>query len=188
MEGPFGPLSLLIAPRTTRQMMAQDHEMRMALLQAQQAEQAAVAEQNRRRLGAAGVPSESPTSISVPMRREGSTYTVPVLINGALTLDFILDTGASDVSIPADVVLTLIRTGTISSSDFLGKQTYVLADGSEVPSETFRIRSLKVGNKTIENVTARVASIKGKLLLGQSFLGRFKSWSIDNSKHSLVLD
>jgi hypothetical protein len=35
-----------------------------------------------------------------------------------------------------------------------------------------------------ENVKA---SIAGELLLGQSFLTRFKSWSIDNLKHSLVL-
>jgi hypothetical protein len=38
---------------------------------------------------------------------------------------------------------------------FLGKQTYVLADGSTVPSQQFRIHSLKVGNKTVENVVHR---------------------------------
>ena len=27
-----------------------------------------------------------------------------------------------------------------------------------------------------------------KLLFGQSFLSRFKSWSIDNGKHALVLE
>jgi hypothetical protein len=34
----------------------------------------------------------------------------------ALKVDFIVDSGASDVSIPADVVLTLIRTGTIKKA------------------------------------------------------------------------
>ena len=33
-----------------------------------------------------------------------------------------------------------------------------------------------------------MASARGSLLLGQSFLGRFKSWSIDNAKHVLVLE
>lgn len=127
------------------------------------------------------------TSIAVPLRLDGGTYVVPVLINGALTLNFTVDSGAADVTIPADVVLTLVRTGTITSADFLGSQTYILADGSTVPSETFRIRSLKVGGKVIENVLGSVASVKGSLLLGQSFLSRFSSWSMDNSQHALVL-
>jgi predicted aspartyl protease len=53
---------------------------------------------------------------------------------------------------------------------------------------TFFIRSLKVGNTVVQNVRASVASSKGPLLLGQSFLERFKSWSIDNTKHVLLLD
>ena len=54
------------------------------------------------------------------------------LINDAITLDFIVDSGAADVTIPADVVLTLMRTKTLKETDFLGEQTYVLADGSKV--------------------------------------------------------
>ena len=61
------------------------------------------------------------------------------------------------------------------------------ADGSTVPSTTFRIRSLTMNNVVIENVKGSVADVKGELLLGQSFLSRFKSWSIDNAKQALVL-
>jgi len=122
------------------------------------------------------------------MKKEGGTYVVPVLINNAITLDFTVDSGASDVTIPEDVVSTLMRMETIRDTDFLGERTYTLADGSKVKSKTFRIRSLKVGDHVLENVTGSVASTKGSLLLGQSFLGRFKSWSIDNTKHVLVLE
>ena len=131
--------------------------------------------------------TQSP-SISVPMQRQNGIYVVPVLINDAITLDFVVDSGAADVSIPADVVMTLMRTKTLKESDFLGEQTYVLADGSKIPSQTFRIRSLKVGNIVLENVIGSVASVKGSLLLGQSFLGRFKSWSVDNTNHVLVFE
>ena len=123
----------------------------------------------------------------IQLERRGGTFLVPVSINGALTLNFTIDSGASDVSIPGDVFLTLMRTGTIRSEDFLGSQTYRLADGSTVPSETFRIRSLKVGDREIENVTASVAKVEGSLLLGQSFLARFRSWSIDNERGLLLL-
>ena len=109
-------------------------------------------------------------------------------INDALTLDFMVDSGAAVVSMPADVVAVLARLGTITTRDFLGSKTLRLADGSTVPSQTFRIRSLKVGDITLEDVIGSVAPIKGSLLLSQSFLSRFRSWSINNSRRMLILD
>ena len=128
------------------------------------------------------------TRIEIPLKSLGGTFVVPVFINGAITLNFVVDSGAADVSVPADVVGTLIRAGTIGKSDFTGKQTYVLADGSTAPTNTFVIRSLKVGDILIENVKGSVSPAAGSLLLGQSFLQRFKSWSMDNNKHVLVLE
>jgi hypothetical protein len=75
----------------------------------------------------AATPPQSPTTSSarsVQMRNNGDTYVVPVIINNAITLDFIVDSGASDVSIPADVFLTLMRTGTIQDSDFLRRSAH----------------------------------------------------------------
>ena len=123
----------------------------------------------------------------VRMKSESGTFSVPAMINGAITLDFVIDSGASDVSVPADVVLTLMRTGTLVEADFLGSKTYVLADGTRVPSNTFRIKSLKIGDVILNNVLGSVANVRGSLLLGQSFLSRFPSWSIDNVRHELVL-
>jgi hypothetical protein len=47
---------------------------------------------------------------------------------------------------------------------------------------------MKVGDKVLENVTGSIAPVEGSLLLGQSFLRRFRSWSIDNTKHVLLLE
>ena len=127
-------------------------------------------------------------SFGVSVKPHGGTFLVPVTINGEITLNFTIDSGASDVSIPADVVSTLIRTGSLESSDFLGEEKYRLADGSLVPSPTFNIRSLKVGDRVLKNIKGSVASIKGSLLLGQSFLSRFNSWSIDNKRRVLILN
>ncbi len=121
------------------------------------------------------------------MDLDGGVYVVPVRFNEAITLNAIVDSGASDVCVPADVVMTLMRTGTITEEDFLGSQTYVLADGSKVPSPRFRLKSLKVGDITIENVEASITDVKATILLGQSFLGRFPAWSIDNKRHVLIL-
>jgi tetratricopeptide (TPR) repeat protein len=116
----------------------------------------------------------------VKMQPVGGVLVLPVRFNETITLNAIVDSGASDVSVPADIVLTLMRSNTVTESDFLGEKTYVLADGSKVPSRQFRIKSLRVGNKTLQNVVATVASINADILLGQSFLSKFRSWSIDN--------
>ena len=134
--------------------------------------------------GSAAVPAGSHI---VNMQSLGGTYVVPVTINAAITLGFVVDSGASDVSVPADVVLTLMRAGTVTKSEFLGTKTYELADGSSLPSPTFVIKSLKLGDAVVPNVTASVAPVRGTLLLGQSFLRRFQSWSIDNQAHVLLL-
>jgi clan AA aspartic protease (TIGR02281 family) len=124
----------------------------------------------------------------VSLKASGGTFIVPVEINGMLTLDFLIDSGASDVVVPADVFSTLKRTGTIRESDVVGRRTYLLADGSKTQSDIFTIRSLKVGDMIIENVDASVAPSQGPLLLGQSFLKRFKSWSVDNTTQGLFLE
>ena len=124
----------------------------------------------------------------IPIEAHDGAYVVPVLINGVLTLKFIIDSGSADVSIPMEVASTLKRLGTISGNDFIGSKIYQLADGSRVPSETYRISSLKIGDVVMQNVTVRVAAEKSSLLLGQSFLSRLKSWSMDNNRQMLIIN
>ena|SRR6266851_3454508 len=125
---------------------------------------------------------------TIQLERQGGIYMLPVRINGSITLPFVLDSGASDVSIPADVFLTLTRTGTVKTSDFAGSGTYTLADGSEQESKRFVLHELRVGDHVIRNVIANVAPVKGDPLLGQSFLSKLPTWTIDNARHALVLN
>jgi len=125
---------------------------------------------------------------SIPLKADGGTFVVPVLINGRVTLDFTLDSGAAEVTIPADVFGTLRRTETISKADLLEPGEYELADGSARRGQRFRIRSLRVGNIELRNVVASVTPMQGNLLLGQSFLSRMRTWSVDNQRHMLVLN
>ena len=129
------------------------------------------------------VPAET-----IALKREQGTFVVPVVLNGSLTLNFTIDSGAADVSIPSDVVSTLMRTGTIENGDFIGSQQYQLADGSVQRARRIRIRSLRVGSVELQNVVASEAPQAGMPLLGQSFLARLPSWSIDNQRHVLVIN
>lgn len=124
---------------------------------------------------------------SVPLIHEHGTLQVPVVINGGVSLNFTIDSGATDVSIPANVFSTLIRGGTVSAQDFLDRRAYKLADGSTEISQRFRIRSLRVGKLELRDVIASVVPSGGSLLLGQSFLSRLKSWSIDNERQALLI-
>jgi clan AA aspartic protease (TIGR02281 family) len=123
----------------------------------------------------------------VPVQPDGGTFTVPVAINGVVSLNFTIDSGASDVVIPADVAGTLVRSGTLTRDDLMGNKTFVMANGEQVPSSEFRIHTLKVGTLILHDVVGTVGDARGALLLGQSFLSRLASWSFDNSRQVLVL-
>jgi len=118
----------------------------------------------------------------------GTLVAVPVLINEEIELSFTIDSAASDVSISADVFSTLLRAGTITDEEIIDTQSYRLADGSEQSSQRFIIRSMRIGTVEIRNVIGSVIPGEGDLLLGQSFLSKLKSWSIDNQRHMLLMN
>jgi clan AA aspartic protease (TIGR02281 family) len=129
----------------------------------------------------------SPGETRIPLVKRSGGMIAPVIINNAIKLDFIVDSGASDVSVPADVFSSLVRADTVTRADITGTRNYKNADGEVFQSQTFIIRSLKIGNIEAPNVQAKVSSSNAPPLLGQSFLKRFKSWSIDNSTQELIL-
>ena len=124
---------------------------------------------------------------NISLAKKGGVYQLPVEINGVITLPFVLDTGAADVNIPADVARTLYRTETIRDTDFLPGKTYTLADGSTVNSSRFLLRSLKIGNRRVTNVAASVGPVSSTLLLGQSFLEKLGTYGIDSQRQVLTI-
>jgi hypothetical protein len=124
---------------------------------------------------------------TIPLLQNHGVYTLPVRINDTITLPFVIDSGASEVAIPSDVFLTLTRSGSMRPGDALGTGTYQLADGSTLKSERFLLHEVRVGDKIIKDVIANVAPVSGDPLLGQSFLSRLPLWTLDNSRHMLIL-
>jgi hypothetical protein len=125
---------------------------------------------------------------SIPLTSEHGIFVVPVSINGKITLNFTIDSGAADVSVPADVFSTLVRADTVSKKDLLEMRVYTLADGSKQSSQLFHIASLKIGTVEVLDVIGSIAPASGPLLLGQSFLSRLPSWSIDNRRQLILID
>jgi clan AA aspartic protease (TIGR02281 family) len=123
----------------------------------------------------------------VQIEKRGSAYYVPVRINDTITLPFILDTGATDLAIPADVALTLIRAGALRRGDFLGRTRYQTASGAEEISDVVIIREVQVGGHVVRNVTGSINPPEGKPLLGQSFLSKFGAVTVDYKRGVLIL-
>lgn len=135
------------------------------------------------------MPPNPPANVIAMVKGENGIYEVPVVLNDVLKISFIFDSGASDVSISPDVALTLIRTGTITQSDFIGTQKYQFADGSTATSNVFILHQIKIGNKTLTNVKASISkSIDAPMLLGQTALQQFGKFTIDNANHTLVIE
>jgi clan AA aspartic protease (TIGR02281 family) len=150
----------------------------------------ASAQKALQRLSGQAAPAQrtvSVSSLAVALRRQGGVLMVPAVLNETVTANFVVDSGASDVVIPENVVQALRKAGKLTDADFTGNQMVKLADGSIVKSRTFVLRSFAVNNRVLENIRASVAPGGAMPLLGQSFLQRFSSWSIDNEHQVLLL-
>jgi predicted aspartyl protease len=136
-------------------------------------------------MSATPIPSHPAAGETIQLERQHGVYMVPVRINETIILPFVIDSGSAEVSIPTDVFLTLLRSGTVKKGDFIGTGAYILADGSERSSDRFILHEVSVGGHVVNNVVANVAPVKGDPLLGQSFLSKLPSWAIDNQQHLL---
>jgi len=123
----------------------------------------------------------------IKLSRNGVNFAAPVLLNGAVESQFLVDSGAADVQVPMSVFDELLKAGTISEADISGFQTYRTANGASVRAVTFLIRSLKIGSVVLDNVRGAVVDAPIPPLLGMSFLGRLRSWALDNERETLVL-
>jgi aspartyl protease family protein len=121
-------------------------------------------------------------------QRMGGVFVLPGTVNGGTKTYFIVDSGAANVQIPEEVAEEMKRGGTLTDSDFLGERRFLMADGRGVQQRVFRVRSLQVGERTMENVLAAVGAPHSRALLGQSFLRRLNWWKIDNVKNAIELE
>jgi len=123
-----------------------------------------------------------------PFQRVGGVFVLSALLNGGTHLYFIADSGAATVQIPEETAEALRRAGTLTDADFAGQHRFVLADGRTMQQKVFRLRSLQIGERTMENVLATVGAPKSRALLGQSFLRRLSWWKVDNVNNRLEFE
>ena len=120
--------------------------------------------------------------------RMGGVFVLQAVLNGTAKSYFVVDSGAASVQIPQEVADELTRNGTLGRSDFMGDRTIVVADGRKLVQKTIRLRSIQVGDRTMDNVLAIVGPAHSQALLGQSLLRRLNWWKIDNVRNAIELE
>ncbi len=110
---------------------------------------------------------------------------MPVIVNG-LNLDFVFDTGASSISISAAEATVMARQGRISEDDVVGQEQFTDANGDVSVGTVIILRTVQIGDITLENVEASVVdNIQAPLLLGQTALAKFGKVTIDYDNNIL---
>jgi clan AA aspartic protease (TIGR02281 family) len=127
-------------------------------------------------------------TVTIPMKPKGSgVYEVSCKIND-LPLNFIFDTGASDISISNTEVQFMLKNGYLKAEDFGGKERYVDANGNIEVGTKITFRTVNFGGIILKNVAASVVHNKNApLLFGQSALSKYGKIIIDNKKNILTL-
>lgn len=115
----------------------------------------------------------------IPFVRANGVTKVKCSING-LPLQFILDTGASTVSISSLEATFMYKNDYLSAKDIVGKAAFVDANGDISIGTTINLKEVSFGGLTLDNVKASVVSNdKAPLLLGQTVLSRLGKVEID---------
>lgn len=124
----------------------------------------------------------------VQMKNRGSgTYEVPCSIND-LPLTFIFDTGASTVTISSLEASFMLKNNYLNRSDILSREYYVTASGAIEEGTRIRLKNVRIGDFSLENVEATVVTNQSApLLLGQSVLSRFGKVDIDYHNMKITL-
>ncbi|MBS0524264.1 MAG: clan AA aspartic protease [Proteobacteria bacterium] len=121
-------------------------------------------------------------------QRRGGVFVLPALLNGSTESYFVVDSGASHVQIPQELADELTRKGSLGPGDSLGDHAFVVADGRKLVQRTIRLRSIRIGSRTMDNVLASVGAPYSQALLGQSLLRRLNWWKIDNVRNAIELE
>lgn len=100
-----------------------------------------------------------------------------------LPLRFVFDTGASDISISSVEAAFMLKNGYLEERDLGGVQHYRTASGEFIDGTVINLRNVELGGVIFHDLRAAIIhNQEAPLLLGQSFLLRIMTYSIDEKQ------
>lgn len=129
-----------------------------------------------------------PKEIVTMEKEDGSDlYYVTVWVNG-VPIKAIVDTGCSDMAISNTEFCFLKKQGFIDNSAIVGKSETKIADNSVIETLTLNIKTIKIGETTINDISCCVINDdNAQPLLGQAVLSKLGEVSIDYKNHKLLI-
>ena len=125
--------------------------------------------------------------MEIPFTKANGVTKVDCTINN-LALNFVFDTGASDVTISQVEANFMYKNGYLTDKDIIGQQLYQTADGSVSVGTTILLKEIKFGGLVLRDVRASVVdSQNAPLLLGQTVLQRLGKIEIDYAQRILKI-
>ena len=125
--------------------------------------------------------------VEIPFTKAGGVTKVDCTINN-LPLNFIFDTGASDVTISQVEANFMYKNGYLDARDIVGKKTYQVATGAIAVGTTIILKEIQFGGLILRDVRASVVETQNApLLLGQTVLQRLGKIEIDNTQRLLKI-
>lgn len=125
---------------------------------------------------------------------DNGVKTIHVKLNDAAGFDAIFDTGCSGLLISLQEAMSLVKAGTFTDDDLIGKQQSVIADGGIVENVVFRIKEVTLVDTegkphTLYDVPATVVENPGApMLVGNVVIDQLAeySYTIDLKNHEII--
>jgi aspartyl protease family protein len=121
------------------------------------------------------------------MTKKNGVFQIPISIDG-IPMFFILDTGASIVSISMLEATFLYKQGLLTQDEIIGTADFLDANGNISEGTIIVLKDVEIGNRHLHNIRASVVhNQKAPLLFGQSALRKFGRITIDNNRQEMIL-
>lgn len=122
------------------------------------------------------------SQVVIEMSQYDNVFMLPGKVNG-LKLNFIFDTGATNVCLSLSEALFMLKNGYLDASDIKGTSYAKIANGDIVENTEVLLREIEIGGMKIYNVKASIShSVDAPLLLGLSAIQKLGSIQIDGTR------
>ena len=116
------------------------------------------------------------------MEKENGVYKIPCKIDG-IPMNFIFDTGASDVSISLTEAQFLLKQELLTEKDIIGKEKYQIADGQIAEGTKILLQEINIRGLVLHNIEASVIhNQEAPLLLGQNVISKLGKFEIEGNR------
>jgi clan AA aspartic protease (TIGR02281 family) len=121
----------------------------------------------------------------IEMVEVNGIYQIPCKVNG-VPMNFIFDTGASEVTISLTEAKFLIKQNLLNKEDFIDTVNYQMANGDIIEGTKIILKSIDIDGIILENVSATIINKQNSpLLLGQSAISKLGQYTI--SENNLII-